>query len=109
MFKPQTKARILYNERTEDPSTAVLKFTECERLLSYASRVIGPKIEIDCLGAADKALRYLTATVTLLFQISVIIYLIHPVCRSTIRKLWHDTRDQGCKTAVNWVTEQYSV
>jgi hypothetical protein len=88
-----------------------------ERFQSFASDLISPRIEINWEEETDKAARDFTASIasTCMFSTSKVTFSflnsdlpdLNPLLRNKerLRKLWHETRDPACNTAVNWVME----
>jgi hypothetical protein len=79
---------------------------------------MSPKIEINSGVEAYKAARDFTASIALAYRLSKSKITILDTnndlpglgrllrYKQRIRKMWQETRDPACKTAVNWVTKQ---
>jgi hypothetical protein len=104
--------------RKQNASAPVEKFTGWERFQSLASNLISPRIEINSEVEADKAACAFTASIASAYRLStskitwtalnsnlpgldrLLKY------KKRMRKLWQETRDPGCKTAVNRVSKK---
>jgi hypothetical protein len=107
---------ILDHDKTRNPSEPVEKFTDWEWFQSLASDLISPRIEINLGEEADKVARDFTASIALAYQLSTSKIRLSTLnndipgldCllkqKRRLRKL-QETRDPGCKTAVNWVVK----
>jgi hypothetical protein len=108
---------ILDHDKFRNISEATEKFTDCDRFQSLASELISPRIEINSGVEADKAARDLTVSVASAYRLSTSKVTLSDVnnnipgldrllkYKRRLRKLWQETRDPTCKTAVNWVTK----
>jgi hypothetical protein len=98
-------------------SEPVEKYTDwywCQRL---ASEIISARIKIKSGVEADKAARDFTASIALAYRLSTSKITLSDINnylpgldrllehKQKLRKLWQETRDPACKTAVNWVME----
>jgi hypothetical protein len=93
------------------------KFTDWNRFHSLASELISPKIDINSGVEADKTARNFTASIASAYRLSINKVTlsdkneVHPGLdpllkyKQMLRKLWQETRDPACKTAVNWVAK----
>jgi len=107
---------ILDHVRTRDPSAQVEKFTDWGRFQSLASDLISPKLKITSEADADKAARNFTASIASAYKLSTHKTTLYDLNnklpgldrllreKQRLRKLWQETRDPACKTAVNWVS-----
>jgi hypothetical protein len=106
---------ILNHVKIRNLSDPIEKFTDWDQFQSLASELISPKIEIKSGVEADKVARDFSASIALVYglstsKITLLDFnndlpgldrlLIH---KQRIQKLWQETRDPACKTAVNWV------
>jgi hypothetical protein len=99
-------------------SEPIEKFTGRDRFQSLASGLISPQVKINSGVEADKATRDFTAYVASAYRLStskVTLSDIHNDIpgldhffkhKQRLRKLWQETRDPACKTAVNRVKNQ---
>jgi hypothetical protein len=106
---------ILDHVRTTKLSEPTEKFTNWERFQSLASDLISPRIEINSGVEADKAARDFTASIASVYRLSTSRITISELnndlpgldrllnYKKRLRKLWQETRDPECKTALNWV------
>jgi hypothetical protein len=95
----------------------VEKFTDWERFKILASALVSPRIEINSCTEADKAVRDFAASIASAYWLSTKTTTLSDRNRSPsgldrllkhkqrLRKLWQETRDPACKTALNWVTK----
>jgi hypothetical protein len=95
----------------------VEQFTDWKRFESLACALVSPRVEINSCIEADSAGRDFAASIASAYRLSTKTTRISdPNRRSSslerllkhkqrLRKLWKDTRDPACKTAVNWVTK----
>jgi hypothetical protein len=93
------------------------KFTDWERFQNLASDVISPRVEINLGVEADKAERDFTSSIASAYRLSTskitISELNHDllgldnflIYKKRRRKLWQETRDPECKTALNSVSK----
>jgi hypothetical protein len=89
------------------------KFTDWDRFQSLASELIPPRIEIN----AGKAARDFTASIASAYNLSDSEVTISDINSDLpgidrllkhmrkLTKMWQETMDPACKTAVNWVTK----
>jgi hypothetical protein len=108
---------MLDHVSTRDISATIEVHTDWERFESLASDLISPRTQIHtcedaevtaCKFAASRASVYRLSThkITLselneeLPELDRLLQL-----KRRLRKLWQETRDPACKTAVNWVTK----
>jgi hypothetical protein len=103
------KAREFY-----DP---VEKFIDCEWFQSLASALVSPRVEINSCIEADNTARDFAAFIASAYRLSTKTTTISDRNRGSsslerllkrkqrLRKLWQETKDPACKTAVNWVTK----
>jgi hypothetical protein len=108
---------ILDHVKIRNLSEPIEKFTDWDRFQSLASDLISPRIEINSGIEADKAARDFTASVASAYRLSTskvtLLDLNNDLPgldrllkhKQRLRKLWQETRDPACKTAVNWVTK----
>jgi hypothetical protein len=108
---------ILDHVKIRNLSESVEKFTDWERFQSLASELISPRIEINSGVEADKAARDFTASIASAYRLSTNKVTLSNINKDTpeldrllkhkqwLRKLWQETRDSACKTAVNWFTK----
>jgi hypothetical protein len=97
-------------------SELIEKFTYWEWFQSLVSDLISPRLEINT-GEADKAASEFIASIASAYRLSTSKVKISEVNtdlpgldrllkqKQRLRKLWQETRDPACKTAVNWVTD----
>jgi hypothetical protein len=88
-----------------------------ERFQSLASNLISPRIEINSGVEADTATRDFTAFIASSYRLSTSKITLSELnndlpgldrllkYKKRMRKLWQETRDPGCKAAVNWVSK----
>jgi hypothetical protein len=108
---------ILDHVRTKEISEPLEKFTNWERFQSLASNPISPRAEINSWVEADKAARAFTASIASTCRLSTNEITLSDLNNDTpaldrilrykkkMKKLWQETRDSLCKTAVNWVSK----
>jgi hypothetical protein len=104
---------ILDHVRTKNVSAPFEKFTDWERFQRLASNFISLRIEINSGAVADKAARAFTASIALAYRLSTSENTLSELnndlpdldrllkYKKRMRKLWQETRDLGCKKAVN--------
>jgi hypothetical protein len=109
--------RILDHVTTRNLSEPIEKFTDWERFQSLASDLVCPKIQINSGVEADKVAREFAASIASAYRLSTSKIAVSDLNsdlpgldrllehKQRLRKLWHETRDPACKTAVNWVTK----
>jgi hypothetical protein len=97
---------ILNHFRTTKLSDPLEKFTNCERFQSLASDLEADKAARDFTASVAPAYRLSTARVAL-SDLNNDIPGIDPLLnyKKRLRKLWQETRDPECKTALNWVSK----
>jgi hypothetical protein len=108
---------IMDQVKTKTISAPPEKFTDWERFQSLASNLISPKIEINSGPEAEKAARAFTASTTSAYRLSTSKITLPELnndlpgldrllkYKKKMRKLWQETRDPGCKKAVNLVSK----
>ncbi|PNF41415.1 hypothetical protein B7P43_G14387 [Cryptotermes secundus] len=108
---------ILDHVKISNLSEPIEKFTDWERFQSLASELISPKLEINSGVEADKAARDFAASIASAYRLSTSKVTLSDInndlpgldrlikYKQRLRKLWQETRDPACKTAVNWVTK----
>jgi hypothetical protein len=108
---------ILDHVKIRNLSDPIEKFTDWDRFQSLASELISPKIEIKTGVEADKAARDFSASIASAYRLSTskstLLDLNNDLPgldrllkhKQRLRKLWQETRDPACKTAVNWVSK----
>jgi hypothetical protein len=108
---------ILDHVRTQNTSALLEKFTDREGFQNLASNLISPRIEINSGVEADKATRSFTASIASAYRLSTSMITLTDLnndlpgpdrllrYKKSVRKLWQETRDPGCKTAVNRVSK----
>jgi hypothetical protein len=108
---------ILDHVRTKNFSAPLEKFTDWERFQSLASNLISPRLETNSGVEADKAARGFTASIASAFRLATSKITLTDLgndlpgldrllkYKKITRKLWQETRDPGCKTAVNRVSK----
>jgi hypothetical protein len=107
---------ILDHVRIRDPLAQVEKFTDWDRFRSLTTDPISPKLKINSEIEADKAARDFTASIASAYKLSTYKSTLYGINnnppgldrllreKQRLRKLWQETRDPACKTAVNWVS-----
>jgi hypothetical protein len=110
-----TLYQILDHVKTKNVSAPLEKITDCERFQTIASNLISPRLEINSGLEADKATRDFTASITSAYRLATSKITLTDLnsdipgldrllkYRKRMRKLWQETRDPECKTAVNRV------
>jgi hypothetical protein len=103
---------ILGHVKNRNLSEPIEEFTD-ERFQSLASELISPKIEINSVVEANKAARDFTASIASSYRLSTSKIALFDIDndlpgldrllkhKQRLRKLWQETRDPACKTAVN--------
>jgi hypothetical protein len=93
------------------------KFTDWERFQSLASDLISPRLEISMGVEANEAVHEFTASIASVYRLLTSKVKVSEVNtdlpgldwllkqKQRLRKLWQETRDPACKTAVKWVTK----
>jgi hypothetical protein len=96
---------------------SVENFTDWERFQSLASALVSPRVEINSGIETDEAARDYAASIASAYRLSnkTITNLDRnrgPLSlerllkhKQRLRKLWKETRDPACRTAVSWVTK----
>jgi hypothetical protein len=108
---------ILDHVRTKQISEPLEKFTNWEWFQSLASNLISPRVKINSWAEFDKAARAFTAPIASAYRLSTnkitlsdfnnyILGLDRLLRYKKKMKLWQETRDSKCKTAVNWVLKE---
>jgi hypothetical protein len=104
---------LLDHVSTGDTSALVEIHTDWERFQSLASEFISPRTQIHTFQDAEEAARNFAASITstlsmheitlseLNEELSELYRLLQLIYK--LRKLWRETRDPACKTALNWV------
>jgi hypothetical protein len=108
---------ILDHIKASEILDPVEKFTDWERFQSLAYDLVSPRVEINSYIEADKAARDFTVSIASAYMLSTKTTTISDRNRGSsslgrllkhkqrLRKLWQESRDPACKTAVNWVTK----
>jgi hypothetical protein len=108
---------ILDHVRTKQISEPLEEFTNWEQFQSLVSNIIPPRVEINSGVEADKAACAFTASIASAYRLSTNKIILSDLnndipaldrllrYKKKMRKLWQETRDPGCKTAVNWVSK----
>jgi hypothetical protein len=108
---------ILDRVKVKNLSERIENFTDWNRFQNLASELISPQVKIKSGVEADKAARDFTASVASTCRLSTCKVTLSDVNNDLpgldrllkhmqrLRKLWQETRDPACKTAVNWVTK----
>jgi hypothetical protein len=108
---------MLDHVSTRDISAPVEIHTVWEGFQSLASDLISPRTQIHTYEDAEEAARNFAASIASAYRLSTHkIPLSEPneelpeldrllQLKRRLRKLWQETRDPACKTAVNWVTK----
>jgi hypothetical protein len=108
---------ILDHVTTRNLSDSVENFTDLDRFQSLASDLVSPRIQINSGVEADKAARDFTASIASAYRLATSKVTLSDMNtdlpgldrllkhKQRMRKLWHETRDPVCKTAVNWVVK----
>jgi hypothetical protein len=108
---------ILDNVTTRNLSDHVEKFTDWDRFQSLAFDLVSHRIQINSEAEADKAARDFTASIASAYRLATSKVTLSDMNsdlpgldrllkhKRKLRKLWHETRDPACKTAVNWVVK----
>jgi hypothetical protein len=91
--------------------------TAWERFQSLASDLISPRTQTHTFEDAEKSARNFAASIALAYNLSTHKITIPDVTEKLpeldrplqlkyrLRKLWQETKDPPCNTAVNWVTK----
>jgi hypothetical protein len=108
---------ILDHVKITNLSEPIEKFTDWDRLQSLASELVSPRIEINSGIEADKEARDFTASIVSAYRLATSKVTLSDINndipgldrllkhKRRLRKLWQETTDPACKTAVNWVTK----
>jgi hypothetical protein len=108
---------LLAHVKIRNISEPVEKFTDWNRFQSLASELISPRIEINSGVETEKAAREFTASIALAYRLATSKVTLSDINNDIpgldrllkhklrLRKLWQETRDPACKTAVNWVSK----
>jgi hypothetical protein len=108
---------ILDHVKIRNLSDPIEKFTDWEWFQSLASELISPKIEVTSEAEADKGACDFTASISPAYRLSTskitLLDLNNDLPgldrllkhKERLRKLWQETRDPACTTAVNWVSK----
>jgi hypothetical protein len=108
---------MLDHVSTRDISAPIEIHTDWEQFQSLASVLIAPRTQIHTSDDAEDAARTFSASITSAYRLSthkiallklneVLPELDHLLqLKRRLGKLWRETRDPKCKTAVNWVTK----
>jgi hypothetical protein len=108
---------ILDHVKSRNLSEPIEKFTDWDRFQNLASEQISPQVRINSGLEADKAVREFTASVASAYRLSTSKVTLSDINndlpgldhllkhKKRLRKLWQETRNPACKTAVNWVTK----
>jgi hypothetical protein len=109
---------VLDHVSSRDTSVSVETHTDWERFQSLVSDLISPRIQINTFDDAETTARNFAASIASAYRLSThkitipdlteqlpeLDRLLQLKCR--LGKLWQETRDPACKTAVNWVTKR---
>jgi hypothetical protein len=107
---------ILDHAKVRNLSEPIEKFTDWDRFQSLASELISPQIKIQSVVEADKEASDFTASVVSAYRVSTRKVTLSDINndfpglhhllkhKQRLRKVWQESRDPACKTAVNWVT-----
>jgi hypothetical protein len=108
---------ILDHVKIKNISEPIEKSTDWDLFQNLSSELISPRIEINSGVEADKAVRGFTASIASAYRLATSKIKLSDVNndipaldrlfkhKGRLRKLWQETRDPACKTAVNWVTK----
>jgi hypothetical protein len=108
---------ILDHVRTKNISAPLEEITDWEQFQSLTSNLTSPRIEINSGAEADKAARSFTASIASAYRLSTSKITLSELnsdppgldrllkYKKRMRKLWQETRDRGCKAAVNRVSK----
>jgi hypothetical protein len=108
---------VLDHFSTRDNSVSIEIHTDWEKFQSLASVLIAPRIQIHTSEHAEDAARKFAASIASTYRLStpkIALLEINEVLleldrllqlKHRLRKLWQETWDLTCKTAVNWVTK----
>jgi hypothetical protein len=108
---------VLDNVTTRNLSDPVEKFTDWDQFQSLAFDLVSPRIQINSEAEADKAARDFTASIASAYRLATSKVTLSDMNsdllgldrllkhKLRLRKMWHETRDPACKTAVNWVVK----
>jgi hypothetical protein len=108
---------ILEHVKIRNLSEPIEKYTDWDRFQSLASELISSQAKINSGVAADKAARNFTASVASAYRLPTNKVTLSDINndlpgldrllkhKERLRKLWQETRDPACKTAVNWATK----
>jgi hypothetical protein len=98
-------------------SEPIEKFIDWNRFQRLASELISPRIEMNSGVEAYKAAREFTASIASAYRLATTKVILSDINndildlnrllkhKRRVRNLWQETKDQVCKTAVNWVTK----
>jgi hypothetical protein len=104
---------VLDHVMTTNHSDRIEKFTDWERFRNLSSDLISPILQITSGVEADKAARDITASIAWAYTLVTSKVRLSDMNsdlpgvdrllknKQKLRKLWHETRDSACKTAVN--------
>jgi hypothetical protein len=108
---------MLDHVSTRDISAPIEIHTDWERFQSLASDLISPTIQIHTFEDAEEAACKFAASIASAYRLSTYEITLSGLneevpeldrilqLKHRLRKLWQETRDPACKTAVNWVTK----
>jgi hypothetical protein len=108
---------ILDEVRAKNVLAPFEKFTDWERFQSLASNLISPRIKINLGAKTGKAASTFTVSLASAYGLSTSKITLSELnndlpgldrllkYKNRTRKLWQETRDPGCKKAVNWVSK----
>jgi hypothetical protein len=109
---------ILDHVKVKNLSEPIENLTDLDRFQSFASKLISPKVEVNSGVETNKAARDFTASIASAYRLSTskitLLNISNDLPRldlllkykQRLRKMWQETRDPACETAVNWVTKQ---
>jgi hypothetical protein len=108
---------LLKHVKFRNLSKPIEKLTDWKLFQNIASELISPRTEINTGIEAHKAAPDFTASIASAYRLSTRKVTLSDVntdlpgldwmlkLKKRLRKLWQETRDPTCKTAVNWVTK----
>jgi hypothetical protein len=108
---------ILDHLEIRNLSESIKKFTDWDWFQILASELVSPRIEINSGVEAYKVARVFATFIASAYGLSTSIVTLLDINndllgfdhllkhKQRLRKLWQETRDPACKTALNWVTK----
>jgi hypothetical protein len=108
---------MLDHVSTKDILAPVETFTDRDRFQSLVSDLISPGTQIHNFEDAEETARKVTASMSSAYRLSTYKITLSELneklpelerflqLKHRLRKLWQETRDPACKTAVNWVNK----